>query len=93
VFGNRVLRRIFGPKREELAGSRRSLHNEELHILYTLPSIIRVLKSRRMRWEGRVTCTREMIMYMKFWSENLKGRDHSEDVGVDGRIILEWIIE
>jgi hypothetical protein len=49
VFENRVVRRIFGPKREEVAGGRRRLHNEELHNLYTLPNIIRVIKSRRMR--------------------------------------------
>jgi hypothetical protein len=53
VFENRVLRRIFGPKREE-DGSWRKLHNDELHILYSLPNIVRVIKSRRMRWAGRV---------------------------------------
>jgi hypothetical protein len=49
VFKNRVLRRIFGPKREEMAGSWRRPHNEELHNLYTSPNVIRVIKSRRMR--------------------------------------------
>jgi len=49
VFENRVVRRIFGPKREKVAGGRRRLHNEELHNLYTSPNIIRVIKSRRMR--------------------------------------------
>jgi hypothetical protein len=49
VFENRVLRRIFGPKRDEVTGERRKLHNEELHDLYSLPSIIRMIKSRRMR--------------------------------------------
>jgi hypothetical protein len=48
VFENRVLRRIFGPKREEVVGSKRRLHNEELRNLYTPPNIIRVIKSRRM---------------------------------------------
>jgi hypothetical protein len=52
VFENRVLRRIFGPKRDEVTGSWRKLHNEELHDLYSLPSIIRIIKSRRMRWVG-----------------------------------------
>jgi hypothetical protein len=52
VFENRVLRRIFGPKRDEVMGGRRKLHNEELHGLYSLPSIIRVIKARRMRWVG-----------------------------------------
>jgi hypothetical protein len=49
VFENRVLRRIFGPKREEVSGGWRRLHNEELHNLYASPNIIRVIKTRRMR--------------------------------------------
>jgi hypothetical protein len=53
VFENRVLRRIFGPKREE-DGSRRKLHNDELHCLYSSPNIVRVIKSRRMRWAEHV---------------------------------------
>jgi hypothetical protein len=53
VFENRVLRRIFGPKRDEVTGEWRKLHNEELHILYTSPNTIRQLKSRRM-WAGHV---------------------------------------
>jgi hypothetical protein len=54
VFENRVLRRIFGPKRDEVTGSWRKLHNEDLHGLYSSPSIIRVIKARRMRWAGHV---------------------------------------
>jgi hypothetical protein len=54
VFENRVLRRIFGPKRDEVTGEWRKLHNEELHILYSSPNIIRQIKSRRMRWAGHV---------------------------------------
>jgi hypothetical protein len=50
VFENRELRRIFGLKRDEVTGGCRKLHNEELHNLYSLPSIIRILKSKRMRW-------------------------------------------
>jgi hypothetical protein len=53
VFENRVLRRIFGPKREE-GGSWRKLHNDELHNLHSSPNIVRVIKSRRMRWAGHV---------------------------------------
>jgi hypothetical protein len=53
VFENRVLRKIFGPKREE-HGSLRKLHNDELHDLYSSPNIVRVIKSRRMRWTGHV---------------------------------------
>jgi hypothetical protein len=52
VFENRVLRRIFGPKREEVTGEWRRLHNVELNDLYSSPNIIRVIKSRRMRWAG-----------------------------------------
>jgi hypothetical protein len=54
VFENRVLRRIFGSKRDEVTGGSRKLHNEELHNLYNSPSIIRMIKSRRMRWAGDV---------------------------------------
>jgi hypothetical protein len=54
VFEIRVLRRIFGPKRDEVTGEWRKLHNEELHILYSSPDIIRQVKSRRMRWAGHV---------------------------------------
>jgi hypothetical protein len=54
VFENRVLRRIFGPKRYGVRGGRRNLHNEGLHNLYSSPSIIRIIKSRRMRWAGHV---------------------------------------
>jgi hypothetical protein len=49
-----VLRRVFGPKRDEVMGEGRKLHNEELRDLYSLPSIIRIIKSRRMRWAGHV---------------------------------------
>jgi hypothetical protein len=54
VFENRVLRRIFGPKRDEVTGECRKLHNEELNGLYSLPDIVRVIKSRRLRWAGHV---------------------------------------
>jgi hypothetical protein len=54
LFENRVLRKIFGPKRDEMIGNWRKLHNEELHNLYCSPSIIRMIKLRRMRWAGHV---------------------------------------
>jgi hypothetical protein len=54
VFESRVLRRIFGPKKDEVTGGWRKLHNEELYGLYSSPSIIRVVKARRMRWAGHV---------------------------------------
>jgi hypothetical protein len=59
VFGNRVLRRIFRPEREEVAGDWRRLHNEELHNLYTSPNNIRVIKSRRIRLVGHVARMKE----------------------------------
>ena len=59
MFENRVLRRVFGPKRDEVTGEWRKLHNEELDDLYCSPNIIRVMKSRRMRWAGRVACMGE----------------------------------
>jgi hypothetical protein len=54
VFESRVLRRIFGPRRNEVDKRFRKLHNEELHTFYSSPSIIRMIKSRRMRWAGYV---------------------------------------
>jgi hypothetical protein len=59
VFDNRVLRRIFETKRDEATGQWRRLHNEELNDLYSSPNIIRVIKSRRMRWAGHVASTGE----------------------------------
>jgi hypothetical protein len=54
MFENRVFRRIFGPKRDEVTEGWRKLHNEELHNLYSSPGIIRMIKSRRMKWAGHV---------------------------------------
>jgi hypothetical protein len=65
-FENRVLRRIFGPKREE-DGSRRKLHNDELHDLYSSPNIVRVIKSRRMRWAGDVARMGRSKIFTGLW--------------------------
>jgi len=59
VFENVVLRRIFGPRKDEVTGEWRRLHNEELHDLYSSPNIVQVIKSRRMRWAGHVACMDE----------------------------------
>jgi hypothetical protein len=58
VFENRVLRKTFGPVREE-DGSWRKLHNDEIHNLYSTPNVVRVINSRRMRWTGQVACMGE----------------------------------
>jgi hypothetical protein len=63
VFENRALRGIFGPKRDEVIGGWRKLHSEELHNLYCSPSIIRIIKSKRMRWAGRVERMRRRGMH------------------------------
>jgi hypothetical protein len=63
VFENGVLRRIFGPKRDEMTGGWRKLHDEELHSFYSSPNILRVIKSRIMRWTGHVVRMREINAY------------------------------
>jgi hypothetical protein len=60
VFENRLLRRMFGPKKDKVTGDWRKLHNEELRDFYSSPSIIRIIKSRRMRWAGHVARMGEM---------------------------------
>jgi hypothetical protein len=67
-----VLRRIFGPKRNEMAGGLRKLHNEELHNFYSLPSIIRKIKRRRMRWAGHAARLRAREMDVGYWWESRK---------------------
>jgi hypothetical protein len=86
VFENRVLRGIFGPKRDEVTGGWRKLHNEELHNLYSTPSIIRMIKSRRMRWAAHVARMgrREMLL------GNPEGKRPLEDQDVFFIIFFIW---
>jgi len=91
VFENRVLRMIFGPWRDEVTGERRKLHNEEFNDLYSSLDIIRVIKTRGMRWTGPAALIGEKRVYTGFWWETFRERDHLEDPGVDGTIILGWI--
>jgi len=88
VFENRVLRRIFGPTRDEVTGEWRKLHNEELNDLYCSPNIVRVINYRRMRWAGHVALTGRGEASTWFWWGNLKERDRLGDPGEDVRIIL-----
>jgi hypothetical protein len=93
VFENRVLRRIFGPKIDEVTGEWRKLHNEEPNGLYSLPNIMRVIKSRRMRLAGHVARMGRREVCTGFWWGNLRERDRWGDPGIDGRIILGYIFK
>jgi len=88
VFQNRVLRRIFGPRRGKVTGECRKLHNEELKDLYYSPNIVQVIKSIRMRWAGHVALWERGEAYTGFWWGDLRERGHLGDPGIDGRIIL-----
>jgi len=85
---NMVLRRIFGPRRDEVTGEWRKLHNEELNDLYCSPNIVRVIKSRRMRWAGHVARMGEERGMYRVMLGKPEGRSHWGDLGVDGWIIL-----
>jgi hypothetical protein len=91
VFESMVLRRIFGPRRDEVTGDWRRLHNEELNDLYSSPNIMRVIKSRRMRWAGHVARMVEERGAYRVLVGKPGERVHWGDLGVDGWIILGWI--
>jgi hypothetical protein len=84
VFENRALVRIFVPKKDEATGEWRRLHNEELKDLYSSPSIVRMIKSRRMRWAGNVAGMGEKRDVYWVLVGNLTERDHLEVPGEDG---------
>ena len=91
VFENMVLRRIFGPRRDEVTGEWRRLLNEELNDLCSSPNNVRVIKWRRMRWAGHVARMGEGRECIESWWGNRSEGDHWGDLGVDGWIILGWI--
>jgi hypothetical protein len=74
--GYRMLRKIFGLKRDEITGQLRKLHNEELRDLYSSPSIIRIITSRRMRWADHVARVGRRGMRIGHWWESQRERDH-----------------
>jgi hypothetical protein len=76
VFGNRVLRRIFGLKRVDFTGEWRKLYNEELRDLYSSPSTIRIIKSRRMRWAGHVARMGRRGTRIGYWWESQRVREN-----------------
>ena len=88
VFENRALRRIFGPKRDGVTGEWRKLHNEELNDLYSSPNIVRVIKSRRMRWAGHVDSAPwskyvsicNLLAYGILWSHQNNLEDPSTEI-------------
>jgi hypothetical protein len=93
AFENRVLRKIFGPKRGEVTGGWRKLHNEELHILYSYPSIIRMIKSRKMRWAGHVARIWEKMEYIKDIGGKSIRKEHWKDQDVGDWTILKEMLE
>jgi hypothetical protein len=78
------MRRIFGPKRDEVTGGWRKLHNEELHNLYSSPSIITMIKSRRMRWTGHVARMGERRNAYRILVGKPGGKNHWEDQDIGG---------
>jgi hypothetical protein len=86
-----MLRRIFGLKKDEVTGDCRKLNNEELGDLYSSSNIIRVIKSRRMKWAGHVACMEERRGTNGVFVGIPEGTRLMEDEGVERRIILRWV--
>ena len=84
------MRRTSGPRRNEVTGEWRKLHNEELNDLYFSPNIFRMIKLRRMRWNEHVIRRGREEAYTRFGRGSLRERDHLRGPDVDGRIILRW---
>jgi hypothetical protein len=92
VSENTVLRRIFGPEREEVAGGWSRLHNEELHNLHASLNIFRMIKSRRMRWTGHVAFMGGMRNAYKMFVSKPEGKRPLRMPKCRWKIILEWIL-
>jgi hypothetical protein len=92
VFQKRVPRRIFVPKRENVVGDWTRLNKEKVHNLYASPHIVRVIKSRRMRCARHIARMRKMRNVYNILVGKPEGKNHSEDLGIDGRIILKWVL-
>jgi hypothetical protein len=88
-----VLRKTFGPKSDEVTGEWRRLHNEELYTMHSSTNIIRVIKSRKMRWAVHVARGRERRGDTGLWCGNRRAGDNVEDQGADVRIILKCMLE
>ena len=91
TFFSHIRDKVCQPKGDEVTGEWIKLHNGELNGLYSSPNILWVIKSRRMSWSGHIVRMGECREAQKVWCVNLEEREHLEEPGVDGKIILRWI--
>jgi hypothetical protein len=91
-FENRMLRKIFGPERDEVNRERRRLYNEEIYDLYSSPDVTWTTKSRRIRRAGHIVHMEDKRGANGYLWKNLGDRAHLEDLGLYGRITLKWIL-
>ena len=93
VFETRALRKIFRPKRDKVTGERKRLHTGELYDLYSSSNNIRAIKSRKRQWAGHVARMGDRKGAYRVWVERSEGKNNSEVLGVDGRIMLKLIFK